>query len=303
MSKLIRLRGKYAVGKHTHAIVDDDMYEELNRYKWKAKPNGDKNHIYAIRTTKRWDKTVDVRMHREVIDAGPFDGTNDVDHINRNALDNRRQNLRICTRSVNTKNTTDEIKERRREWARKYQPIASAISAALWKQKPKKQRPAQCRVSFGDCALCGAAFASKTARQKFCSHRCKERSREGNRQERKRMERERAGIIDGPVYLCAPHVCSVSFKTCKGCGKPFTARNGQARYCNPYCGRSVSGRTNKRMYLCMPHTSKVSFGNCLECDKPFASRTVAQRYCGSKCKDRHRRRATGVGQSKFLRAA
>lgn len=101
--KLIALRGKHAVGEHTHAIVDDEDFERLNQWKWKAKPNADGNHVYAVRTQKLPDgRTVDVRMHREVLG---YSGPLDVDHINRNALDNRRSNLRAVTRQVNCQNT------------------------------------------------------------------------------------------------------------------------------------------------------------------------------------------------------
>ena len=60
--RFIELRGKYAVGQHRYACVDDDMFDELNQHKWKAKPNGSGSNVYAIRSTMCSDgKTRDVR--------------------------------------------------------------------------------------------------------------------------------------------------------------------------------------------------------------------------------------------------
>lgn len=41
------------------------------------------------------------KMHREIMQASP---SVEIDHINGNKLDNRRENLRICTRSQNNCN-------------------------------------------------------------------------------------------------------------------------------------------------------------------------------------------------------
>lgn len=88
MSK-IRLTGKYGKGKY--AIVDDGDFEWLNQWKWylhtgypARKPNG--NMIF---------------MHR-LINKTPK-GMN-TDHINRNPLDNRRNNLRNADKSLNGHN-------------------------------------------------------------------------------------------------------------------------------------------------------------------------------------------------------
>lgn len=79
-----------------YAIVDDQDYDELMQWSWG----------YAGGYAKRghWvnGKRVSVRMHRYLMQ--PPDGM-DVDHINRNKLDNRRSNLRVATRSQNMFNT------------------------------------------------------------------------------------------------------------------------------------------------------------------------------------------------------
>ena len=85
--------------KGMEAMVDDDCYEELSKYKWCAKKN--KRNYYAERS--HWDgcRFVSIQMHRQIIGRPNGDGLF-CDHINMNGLDNRRENLRLVTRSVNT---------------------------------------------------------------------------------------------------------------------------------------------------------------------------------------------------------
>lgn len=67
------------------AIVDDEDFEWLSHWKWMAVKGG--KTWYATRTLKQ------IRMHREIVKCH---STEIVDHINRNGLDNRRENLRVC---------------------------------------------------------------------------------------------------------------------------------------------------------------------------------------------------------------
>lgn len=90
------------------ALVDDDDFSELNKYKWKAKKRPKENTYYAYRWFRVGDRKLDrkkqVSMHRHILNL-----TNPkelCDHINRNGLDNRRCNLRKCTHSQNCMNKT-----------------------------------------------------------------------------------------------------------------------------------------------------------------------------------------------------
>lgn len=74
------------------AVVDSQDYEWLCKYQWYSTYNG-----YA--RTSIGGKTVG--MHRLIMDAPPG---KDVDHINFVKMDNRRENLRLCSRSENKLN-------------------------------------------------------------------------------------------------------------------------------------------------------------------------------------------------------
>jgi hypothetical protein len=88
------------------AIVDDDDYERVAKHKWTAIVTGQNvKRVYAYRRTgwdnvnRRWMQAI--YLHREI--ARPIDGF-DVDHINHDTLDNRKENLRTATRSQNLAN-------------------------------------------------------------------------------------------------------------------------------------------------------------------------------------------------------
>lgn len=81
------------------ALVDDDVYEYLNQWKWfAARCFG---IFYAQRNERTSSSRKTIHIHRVVVNApeGMI-----VDHINGNGLDNCRSNLRICSFSQNSKN-------------------------------------------------------------------------------------------------------------------------------------------------------------------------------------------------------
>jgi hypothetical protein len=78
------------------ALVDDDDFARLSQWKWTRTHAG-----YAVRKVKVDGKRKQVWMHRDV--AKTPDGKV-TDHINGNRLDNRKENLRVCTTSQNKMN-------------------------------------------------------------------------------------------------------------------------------------------------------------------------------------------------------
>lgn len=76
-------------------IVDDEYYDELSRYKWRAVKFKNRSAFYACRSLSLPNnKQRLIWMHREIINP-PYG--KQVDHINGNSLDNRLENLRVCT--------------------------------------------------------------------------------------------------------------------------------------------------------------------------------------------------------------
>jgi hypothetical protein len=86
------------------ALVDDDEFEELNKYKWQAVMRGNKRLIYAVRSIHIKGTTNGAKhpyMHRILLNPPK---EMQIDHINGNTLDNRKENLRIVTSRQNKQN-------------------------------------------------------------------------------------------------------------------------------------------------------------------------------------------------------
>ena len=111
--EIILTRGKVA-------IVDDDDFEELSRHKWRYK------YGYAVRNAPTsTNKYHLILMHREIINTP--DGMQ-TDHVNGDMLDNRRNNLRVCTHAENMRN------------AKKHKNNTSGYKGVAWHRTAKKWR-------------------------------------------------------------------------------------------------------------------------------------------------------------------
>lgn len=93
--KQIPLRGTN--GKGRFLICSEESFEELNKYKWLLRKDGYVS-AYSLGSGRKGSK---VMIHRLVTNA-PVGKV--VDHINGDKLDNRIENLRICTQSQNLMN-------------------------------------------------------------------------------------------------------------------------------------------------------------------------------------------------------
>lgn len=95
MKEIALTRGKVA-------IVDDDDFKRLGQYKWCAFPAyGNWYAGRSIRSNIKNRKQEFVLMHRIIMNA---EKGMQVDHKNGNGLDNRRCNIRFCSKTENQRN-------------------------------------------------------------------------------------------------------------------------------------------------------------------------------------------------------
>lgn len=91
---LVRMRKIPLSRGYGYAIVDDEDFDSLSLFNWHLSTDG-----YAERTERHGRGVREsIFMHRVV--AGTPRGMC-TDHINGNTLDNRKENLRICTKAQN----------------------------------------------------------------------------------------------------------------------------------------------------------------------------------------------------------
>lgn len=93
------------------ALVDDEDYERVSRFKWTAfkgrrqrsrsKRIIERERWYAVRRETTPEGQRMVAMHRFIL--GAKRGA-EVDHADTNGLNNRRKNIRLCTRAQNCAN-------------------------------------------------------------------------------------------------------------------------------------------------------------------------------------------------------
>jgi HNH endonuclease len=87
------------------ALVDDEDYDRLSQHKWCANRKG--NTYYAVRNIRvRPGKYTHLSMHVEIMryhEGEPRKGL-EVDHRDRDGLNNQKHNLRYATRSQNLQN-------------------------------------------------------------------------------------------------------------------------------------------------------------------------------------------------------
>jgi len=88
MELMIYIQPKGQFGGNKYIIIDNEDYSLVKDYSWSLRPSS--NTFYA----KAWVNGRTVLIHRLILGLKTGD-KREVDHINRNALDNRKCNLRI----------------------------------------------------------------------------------------------------------------------------------------------------------------------------------------------------------------
>lgn len=106
------------------ALVDDEDFEELNKYKWCAHNEG--GRTYATGYNKESFRNYKhPKMHRVIMK--PLNGE-DIDHVDGDGLNNQRNNLRTCTHQQNLMNS------------RKRKGCSSIFKGVTWHKKLHKWR-------------------------------------------------------------------------------------------------------------------------------------------------------------------
>lgn len=96
MKKIPLTKGKFA-------FVDDEDFETLHQYNWCMQ--GDYAARWKSRRAGEQGGSQVFYMHRVIMGIGDRSGDKrEVDHINGNKLDNRKDNLRICSHAQNAAN-------------------------------------------------------------------------------------------------------------------------------------------------------------------------------------------------------
>lgn len=151
---------KYIKVSHKLALVDDDDYARVTAHNWWLLKAG-----YAYTQKSMKGKRTTTLIHRLIMN--PPKGM-EVDHINGDKLDNRKQNLRLCTRSENNMNRKHTGVYRGIRWTKngwqaeiktnrvyKYlgrfkDPIQAAMA---YDKAAKKQHGSFARLNFKDSDL------------------------------------------------------------------------------------------------------------------------------------------------------
>ena len=89
---------KIPLSNGMYALIDESDRKLVEGYKWHALKAP--NNYYAITPMKNRQRS-NLKMHRLILDAPKG---MEVDHINHDGLDNRRENIRLCTTAQNHAN-------------------------------------------------------------------------------------------------------------------------------------------------------------------------------------------------------
>lgn len=111
---------KISLTQNKFAIIDNEDWDKIKDYSWCI--STDNNIVAYIKGSGRKNRKL-ILLHRLIMNAKQGQ---EIDHINRNRLDNRKNNLRFCNRSQNNMN------------AKKRKGTLSKYKGVTWSKRDKK---------------------------------------------------------------------------------------------------------------------------------------------------------------------
>lgn len=105
------------------AIVDNEDYEHLVEYSWYASTSNT-NSVYAYHSI---DRNTKISMHQFIT------GYSKVDHINGCGIDNRKDNLRECNSTENSRNTNKQKTYRGKRTSSKFKGVYRCTRTRKWR--------------------------------------------------------------------------------------------------------------------------------------------------------------------------
>jgi hypothetical protein len=157
-----------------YAVIDDED-ANLALFRWRQHSGG-----YVQRSTPTAENNRNVYLHHAVLRLDAAD-TREVDHVNRDKLDNRRHNLRPAIRRASPSSTDD--------LAAYYDVPVSIIEAIHEAPTRLGARPAGLEVL---CRYCGALIIEGYRNRRYCSDKHRDLYHYARRTER---------LADMPIHV------------------------------------------------------------------------------------------------------
>lgn len=134
------------------ALVDDEDYDFLMQWKWHINKGGYAVRIKHLKKTNNYCERKAFYMHREIMKTP--DGLY-TDHINGSGIDNRKENLRVCSNRENSYNSSS------------HKGTSSKFKGVSWYKRDKKW---QVQISLnGKQTLVGRFFSEEDAARAYNS--------------------------------------------------------------------------------------------------------------------------------------
>jgi hypothetical protein len=94
-----------ALTQNKFTLIDDEDFDRVSKYKWYARKDSKTNTWYAMRNYRTYGVHKTILLHRFITDAPKWF---DVDHKDRNGLNNQKGNLDVCEHSKNMMNRSKQ---------------------------------------------------------------------------------------------------------------------------------------------------------------------------------------------------